>query len=152
MEPIVEQLPLPPVYGTPTKVLAWAEVSTRMRDAEHYWVCATRPDGRPYVRPVDGIWHDDVLYFSGSRDAVWFRNLQQNPAVSIHLDDSMKAVVLDGEVVAKTPDAHLADLLAKASKQKYGWEGDMQAEMWTFAPARGVAWNLLFEDATRFRF
>ena len=60
MEPVAEQMQFPEGYGTPSKLLAWTAVRRRLEEAEQYWLATTRPDGRPHVVPVDGVWVDDV--------------------------------------------------------------------------------------------
>ena len=59
MDPKIEQLPLPEVYGKPSKLLRWEDVRRDLEEAPVYWVASTRPDGRPHVVPRDGLWLED---------------------------------------------------------------------------------------------
>jgi nitroimidazol reductase NimA-like FMN-containing flavoprotein (pyridoxamine 5'-phosphate oxidase superfamily) len=62
----------------------------------HYWLATTRPDGRPHVVPLDGLWLDDAWFFGGSAETVKSRNLKANPRAVVHLDDSERAVIVEG--------------------------------------------------------
>src|SRR5262245_42608671 len=89
--------PYMPGYGLPkskTDLLPWSHVSTRMAEAQHYWLCTVDPDGRPHATPVDGLWLDDRLYFGGNPQTRRNRNLAGNPAVCIHLEGAMEVVIL----------------------------------------------------------
>ncbi len=59
-----------PSPGTPA---LWHEIPTQVpalhsrrrapRQIPNYWICTTRPDGRPHSIPVWGFWLDGGLYF-----------------------------------------------------------------------------------------
>ena len=56
----------------------WARGRRDLQDAEVYWLTTVRPDGRPHVTPLLGVWFDGALYFttgSGERKA---KNLAEN--------------------------------------------------------------------------
>lgn len=158
MEPIVEQLELPAVYGRPRTRLAWSEVRERLEGALQYWVATTRPDGRPHVVPKDGVWVQDAFYFGGSEETVQHRNLLRNPATVIHVGAGMDAVIVEGESTSMRPSRPLAVRLAEAGR-KYASLGYaptvksyLQSDVWRTTPRRVLAWNVLYQDATRFRF
>jgi Pyridoxamine 5'-phosphate oxidase len=158
MEPIAEILELPPDYGRPKRrqTLSWTSVRDRLEAAEHYWLATVRQDGRPHVVPVDGLWVDDVWYFGGSSQTVWHRNLASNAEIAMHLEDSMRVVVVEGLAASDIPSLELARRLSAASKQKYGYgpEPDLYlaSGVLTLRPRRVVAWTKLTENTTRFRF
>ena len=154
-EPIAQQLPLPAEYGAPSTVLAWPPIEQRLAGAKRYWLSTTRPDGRPHAVPIDGLWVDGRLYFGGSPKTVTQRNLAQNPAVVLHLEDADAAVIVEGEGEVTVPDEALVQRLLAASKAKYGYAPPAdayRAGVWTLAPARVLAWTSLPVDATRFTF
>lgn len=68
--PVAELLDLPPEYGRPEAPLEWEAVRGRLVAASHCWLVTVRPDGRPHVRPVDGLWLDDAGWFGGSAETV----------------------------------------------------------------------------------
>ena len=88
-------------YGLPEKVenlLAWEFVTQRMEGAQVYWVCTVAEDNRPHARPVWGVWMKSALFFGGGPGTRWFRNLQDNPKVSIHSEDGTEAIIFEGYV------------------------------------------------------
>jgi len=76
--------------------LPWSWLSERLARSRNYWVATTRPDGRPHVMPVWGIWMDNVFYFSSDRDTRKARNLAANPAVVVNVESGDEAVILEG--------------------------------------------------------
>jgi len=155
MEPIAERLALPNGYGRAARKLTWADVRAEIERAERYWIATTRPDGRPHVVPVDGIWLDDLWYYGGSEEAIHQRDVAANPHVVMHLEDAMKAVIVEGQVRQTEPSAVVAKRLAAASRTKYGYApavSDYQKGVPTLFPSRVLAWTAFPEDATRFRF
>src|SRR5688572_11509750 len=77
--------------------VAWEDVEEKLREAPNYWVTTIGPAGRPHARPVDGVWVG-ALVFGGSPDTRWVRNLQANPAISVHLPSGDDVVILEGTV------------------------------------------------------
>lgn len=88
-------------YGIHTDaagMLSWSWVDERMSAARNYWIASTRPDSRPHVAPVWGVWEGTTLYFSSARTARKARNLLANPAVSVHLESGDEVVIIEGRV------------------------------------------------------
>jgi nitroimidazol reductase NimA-like FMN-containing flavoprotein (pyridoxamine 5'-phosphate oxidase superfamily) len=136
-------------------LLLWSHVTERMIQAPHYWICTVSPAGRPHATPVDGLWLNDRLYFGGSPQTRRQRNLATNPAVCVHLESGTDVVVLQGEAHAHRPDRVLAQRLAEASTQKYGYAPKSKDYETTgvtvFRPRVVFAWTHLPKDATRWR-
>jgi len=154
--PTVSRPKIPAEYGIPKNdkgLLPWSHVTDRMTQAMHYWICTVGTDGRPHVTPVDGLWFDDKLYFSGSAQTRRNRNLAANPAVSIHLDSSDDVVVLHGDAHLHTPDHALALELTKGSAEKYGYgpspEDYEKMGIYIFHPRVVFAWKQFPNDVTR---
>jgi nitroimidazol reductase NimA-like FMN-containing flavoprotein (pyridoxamine 5'-phosphate oxidase superfamily) len=157
MSPRAELLRLPDGYGTPSTTLDWAEVRARLEEARAYWVATCRPDGRPHVVPVDGLWFDDVFYYGGGPDAVHVRSARANPEVVMHLADPHRSVIVEGRVRPAAPGAALARRLLAASNAKYpeyGTSSDPAAydDALALHPRRVLAWSSYPRDATRFLF
>jgi hypothetical protein len=156
MEPVAEVLDLPKEYGVPTDPLDWTTVRAELERAEHYWIATVRSSGRPHVVPVDGIWIDDAWYYGGSETTVHYRSVVANPEMVMHLEDGMKAVVVEGQVRRTNPSGTLAQRIAEASRKKYGYGPDAGAYekegVLTLFPRRVLAWTAFPKDATRFRF
>ena len=142
----------PPDYGArggqADEPLAWEVVEQRLRDAPNYWLSTVTSAGRPHSRPVDGVWVDGALCFGGSPATRWVRNLQENPAISVHLPSGDDVVILDGTAEYITdPDHPLAAVSAAASKEKYpqyypGDEPLAPQPFWSLRPSVAYAWTL----------
>jgi hypothetical protein len=154
VEPIVSSVHLPTGYGTPQRMLEWDAVRGRLEDAQQYWLATTRPDGRPHVVPVDGLWRESRWYFGGHPDTVHQRNLRLDSEIVIHLADPIRAVIVEGQAEWVIPDAKAARELAAASKDKYGYAppAAYRGGVWALIPRRVLAWDNLATDATRFVF
>ena len=93
--------PYMPGYGTkgPTEgrgLLPWSWAEDRLTRSHDYWIATARPDGRPHLMPVWGVWDDGALWFSsgvGSRKA---RNLRADGRCSIATDNAWEPVVIEG--------------------------------------------------------
>jgi nitroimidazol reductase NimA-like FMN-containing flavoprotein (pyridoxamine 5'-phosphate oxidase superfamily) len=130
-------------------------VEARLVEATHYWFATVRPDGRPHVVPLDGLWLDNRWYFGGSDKAVRHRNLESNPLATLHLDDPGSAVIVEGTCEFTAPPKKTAERLRAASREKYGYAPPVSAYLagiWTLSPRRVLAWTDLTADATRFLF
>lgn len=151
---------MPKIYGVPKDnkgLLPWSHVSERMEKAMHYWVCSVGPDGRPHSTPVDGLWIGNKLYFGGSPETRRNRNIVANPAVSIHLENAMEVVILQGYAhELRAPEGALAVSLSEASSKKYGWgpkpEDFAAGGTFEFKPRVVLAWTQFPKDATRWTF
>jgi PPOX class probable F420-dependent enzyme len=114
--------PFMPGYGTlpadqGSGLMPWAEAERRLSLAHDYWVATVRPDGRPHVMPVWGVWLDEQLWFSSSRRSRKGRNLAADPRCTVTTDDAQNPVVADGLAARVTePDAIAVFLDAVNSK------------------------------------
>lgn len=100
-------------------LLNWEWVDSRMAKARNYWISTTRPDGRPHVVPVWGVWLDGALYFGGDKQARRSRNLAANPRVSVHLESGDEVVIIEGVVEEVERDLALLARIADAYASKY---------------------------------
>src|ERR1700730_8832264 len=79
-----------------TGLLPWSWARERLERSHDYWVATTRPDGRPHVMPVWGVFVDGEFWFSSSRKSRKARNLAANPACAITTDNAYEPVVFEG--------------------------------------------------------
>jgi len=154
----------PSDYGQTPETLAdllgWDEVTERIADARNYWLATLRRDGRPHLRPVDGVFVENALCFGGSPETRWVQYLQHQPAVSASLPDDDHAVILEGRAeLIEDPADPLAVALAPANRAKYPQyfsadEPTSFQPFWCLRPARVYAWSLTGfpARATRFDF
>jgi hypothetical protein len=160
--PIIDRPVIPREYGVPKSkkgLLPWSHVVERMTPPKAYWVATVDPQGRPHATPVDGVWVDDALYFGGSLQTKWTRNLAANPNACIHIGLDYDVVIMHGVAEAMRPvDRALAERIASAVNEKYGY--GVPAEHYThpqpgahrFKPRVVMAWSKALADATRWRF
>ena len=149
-------------YGIPKGkkgLLSWEHVSERMSAAKYYWVSTVSPDGRPHATPVDGLWLDDCLYFGGDSKTRRSRNLAQNSAVCVHLENGLDVVIMHGDAVETRSVEHsLAVRMSEDSLQKYGYGPDPaeyennNGGVFVLRPQLVFAWKEFPKDVTRWRF
>jgi nitroimidazol reductase NimA-like FMN-containing flavoprotein (pyridoxamine 5'-phosphate oxidase superfamily) len=75
-EPVTELSSFSSENARPT---AWTRGRRELKEAELYWLSTVRPDGRPHVTPLLGVWLDGALYFCTGPDERKAKNLAQNP-------------------------------------------------------------------------
>jgi hypothetical protein len=129
-----------------------------MSAARHYWLCTVTPASpaspasRPHATPVDGHWFDDRLYFGGSPQTRWTRNLGANPAVCVHLESGVDVVMLQGAAHMMMPEQAFVERLAADSMQKYGYAPALElylSGIYEFRPTTVFAWTHFPDDVTR---
>jgi putative heme iron utilization protein len=103
-------------------------------------VAATvRPDGRPHLSPSDIIFVDGDFYLGVDEATARYRNLKQNPAVTVMLaDGSKRQAILEGKVRFLDMKSDKSKRVLEAQKRKYGWVTDALAE---FQPVKIFTWK-----------
>jgi uncharacterized pyridoxamine 5'-phosphate oxidase family protein len=119
-EPLVDLGPFSSDDAIPA---GWAQARGELQDAQVYWLSTVRPDGRPHVTTLLGVWLDDSLYFCTGSTERKAKNLAQNPHCALttgrnDLDDGVDLVV-EGAAVKVSDDAELRSV-ADAYESKYG--------------------------------
>lgn len=121
-----------PGYGLPEGkkgLLPWTWAVQKLKKSHNYWVATTRPDGRPHVMPVWGLWVAGVFYFSTGRQSRKAQNLTQNPSCVVGTENAAEAVIVEG-VAREVPDVSLRRKFIAACERKYkfdmsSFEGDI---------------------------
>lgn len=139
-------------------LMTWEWVNDQMTNARNYWICSTRPDGRPHAAPVWGVWYEGAFYFGSDRQARKTRNLIHSPEVVVHLESGDEAVILEG-AVAEVRDpvllAHIAEVYAaKYPPFRPDPVNEPGAVYFALRPRTAFAWleNDFPNTATRWRF
>ncbi|WP_344533985.1 pyridoxamine 5'-phosphate oxidase family protein [Streptomyces albiaxialis] len=112
----------PVMFGVrmpPGELLPWTWAAERLAAARTYWIATTRPEGRPHTRPVWGVWLADGFWFSTGSLAR--QNLPRNPEISVHLDDGVRPVIVEGMAEAVAGERRLRRFVA-AYNAKYDWD------------------------------
>jgi len=98
-----------------------------------------RPDGRPHLSPTDFVALDGVFYLGVDEATARYRNLKENPAVTIMLADGMKRqAILEGNATFLDMKSGTAKRVLEAQKKRYGWVTDSLAE---FQPVKVFTWK-----------
>jgi hypothetical protein len=135
----------------------WDEVDEALRAARTYWLCTTRPDGRPHAMPIWGVWHEAALWFGTGRVSVKGRNLARQPRALVHLESGDDVVILEGRAAPADDAAAFAAYAAKyampASADSFA-ALPQEGALYRFMPERAQAWleSSFVQSAARFRF
>jgi hypothetical protein len=153
--------PYMPGYGLPPAegqdLLPWAHVDERMARSRNYWICTTRPDGRPHATPVWGLWSEGGFYFAVGSSSRKHHNLAVNPSLAVHLESGDDVVILEG-LAEETTDPALLARLDAAYQAKYGLSlleaGGAGNPIYGLRPRIALAWleDDFVASATRWEF
>src|SRR2546430_1207979 len=99
-------------YSDPAaSATGWEDARRVLEDAELFWICTVRPDGRPHVTPVVAAWAEEAIWFATGATEVKFANLAANPHLVLVAGgnrwDGGLDVVVEGDAVQVTDDAVL---------------------------------------------
>ena len=135
-------------------LLPWSWAVERLGESHNYWVTTVRPDGRPHVMPVWGVWLDGRFYFSTARTSRKARNLGENANCVVCTEHAREAVIVEGEAVV-SGDADVLQPVWEAYQAKYSW--DVAGEsMFAVRPTTAFAFvetpDEFTTTATRWRF
>ncbi len=104
-------------------------------------VAATvRPDGRPHLSPTDFVAVDGILYLGVDEATARYRNLKENPSVTVMMaDGSKRQAILEGNAKFLDMNSVIAKKVLEAQKKKYGWATDALAE---FQVLKAFTWKV----------
>ncbi|WP_327367020.1 pyridoxamine 5'-phosphate oxidase family protein [Streptomyces sp. NBC_01217] len=109
----------------------WSAAADLLTTAELYWLSTVRPDGRPHVTPLIGVWADGALHFCTDASERKALNLATNPEVVLTTGNNTLSEGLD--VMVEGPAERVRDedrlrRLAAAWESKYGpdWHFDVR--------------------------
>jgi nitroimidazol reductase NimA-like FMN-containing flavoprotein (pyridoxamine 5'-phosphate oxidase superfamily) len=137
-------------------LLPWSWATERIAKSHNYWVATTRPDGRPHVMPVWGVWLGDGFYFSTGKNTRKAQNLAANPRCVVCSERADEAIIVEG-VVEPVDDPSVYARFADAYKAKYDWPVEQAtAPAYVVRPRVAFAFIENADDfagaATRWRF
>lgn len=116
----------------------WPEAAAVLADAPLYWLSTVRPDGRPHVTPLIGVWSQGALHFCTGPQERKARNLAANPEVILTTGantlDSGFDLVVEGRADRVTDGERLA-ALAREWEAKYGADWHFDVEGGSFVQA-----------------
>jgi hypothetical protein len=160
----VPERPHMPGYDLPEGgdgLLPWAWAEQRLGNSHNYWLATVRPDGRPHLMVIWGLWWDGVFYFSTGRHSRKTRNLESNSHCVVGTEKSAEAVVVEG-VAVKVTDVELLGRLLPRYQRKYDYDMATMTEdilalrepIFAMRPrvAFGLEEQTVLQNATRWRF
>ena len=98
-----------------------------------------RAEGRPHLSPVDLVSVEGTLYVGVDQATARYKNLKQNPAITIMIADGYKRqAILQGVAHFLDSKSEQARRAMDAVKEKYGWTAETVAE---FSPEKVFTWK-----------
>ncbi len=131
--------------GEGSGLLPWSWAEERLTTSHEYWVATVRPDGRPHLMPVWGLWHEGAFWFSSTEGSRKSRNLRRDPHCSVSAANGAEPVVIEG-VAEEISDPALIRRIAGLEKAKYTTEYAADNPLFRVPPAR--AFGTVAEDFT----
>ncbi len=101
----------------------WSWALERLEQSHNYWIATSRPDRRPHLMLIWGIWWQDAFWFSTGPRTRKAKNIAAFPHVVIGTEKADEAVILEGTAEEVT-DRSIWKQLAKIYNLKYG--GDVE--------------------------
>jgi hypothetical protein len=153
-----------PGYGLaegPDGLMPWSWAEQRLQGSHNYWLATVRPDGRPHLMVIWGLWIEGVFYFSTGSRTRKARNLDGNAHCVIGTEQAHEAVVVEG-IAEKLRDVKQLQDLLSLYQRKYDYDmATMQQDILElrepiFAVRPSVAFGLdekaSLQNMTRWRF
>jgi hypothetical protein len=102
-----------------TGLKSWPWALERLEKSHNYWIATTRPDGRPHLMLVWGIWWQDAFWFSTGRRTRKEKNIRADPHCVIATEKAEEAVILEGAAQEIT-DRAIWKQIVEVYNSKYG--------------------------------
>jgi hypothetical protein len=102
-----------------TGLKPWSWALERLEKSHNYWIATSRPDGRPHLMLVWGIWWQDAFWFSTGPSSRKAKNLAANSACAIGTEKADEAVILEG-ITEEIKDRAVWKTVSQEYDCKYG--------------------------------
>src|SRR6266571_26739 len=99
----------------------WSWATERLTNAGTYWIATVRPDGRPHVMSVWGVWLDDAFYFSSGMQSRKVCNLAGNSQCVITCEVGEDQLIVEG-IAEQDSDGEARQKFCDAYQAKYDWD------------------------------
>lgn len=152
-EPVASRPHLEPQYGIlgateGEGLLSWDWAAERLAGSRGYWLATARPDGRPHMAVVWGVWLHDRLIFSTHATSRKARNLTANPACVVCPERAGDAITVEGAAEPVT-DPQTISTFADAYRAKYQEDANTGGD-WTIYQVRPRVAFAFVSDAERY--
>jgi hypothetical protein len=105
--------------GSDSALKPWSWAVERLENSHNYWIATSRPDERPHLMLIWGIWWEDALWFSTGPRTRKAKNLANNSQCVIGTEKADEAVILEG-AAQEIPDRAVWKQFAAVYNRKYG--------------------------------
>jgi Pyridoxamine 5'-phosphate oxidase len=102
-----------------TGLKPWTWALERLEQSHNYWLATSRPDSRPHLMIVWGIWWHGAFWFSTGLRTRKAKNLFANARCVVATEKSDEAVILEG-FAEEIPDRAIWKQLVEIYNRKYG--------------------------------
>jgi hypothetical protein len=102
-----------------TGLKPWSWALERLEKSHNYWVATSRPDGRPHLMLVWGVWWEDAFWFSSGLRTRKAKNLAAEPHCVIGTEMADEAVILEG-IAQGITDRAVWKQVVQVYNRKYG--------------------------------
>ena len=102
---------------------SWPWALERLENSHNYWIATSRPDGRPHLMLVWGVWWQNAFWFSTGPRTRKARNIAADPHCVIATEKADEAVILEG-LAEEIKDHSVWKQIAQVYNRKYG--GDVE--------------------------
>jgi hypothetical protein len=106
-----------------TALKSWPWALERLEKSHNYWISTSRPDSRPHLMLVWGIWWQDAFWFSTGPRTRKAKNIAAGPHCVIGTEKADEAVILEG-FAEEIKDHSIWKQIAQVYNRKYG--GDIE--------------------------
>ncbi|HEV2388867.1 MAG TPA: pyridoxamine 5'-phosphate oxidase family protein [Candidatus Acidoferrales bacterium] len=116
--------PYMPGYGLPggsKGLFPWKWAEERLSKSHNYWVATSRPEGKPHLMIVWGLWMGGAFYFSTGRQSRKAKNLAHRPHCVIATELAHQAVIVEG-VAEEVQDVGFRRRYLEAAERKYKFD------------------------------
>jgi len=101
----------------------WSWALERLEKSHNYWIATTRPDSRPHLMLVWGIWWEGAFWFSTGPSTRKAKNIAAHTSCSIGTEQADEAVILEG-IPHEIKDRTIWKRFSAVYNKKYG--GDVE--------------------------
>ena len=102
-----------------TGLKPWSWALERLEKSHNYWIATSRPDGRPHLMLIWGIWWQNAFWFSTGPRSRKAKNLDANSACAIGTEKADEAVILEG-TTEEIKDRAVWKTVSQEYDRKYG--------------------------------
>lgn len=97
----------------------WRWALERLEKSHNYWIATSRPDARPHLMIVWGVWWQDAFWFSTGPRTRKARNLASNTNCVVGTEKADEAIILEG-VAEEVKDRAVWKQMCEQYNRKYG--------------------------------